>query len=155
MHIANMVNHERTVLNLPHGTRMELLSPAGECAYCVMTAAIPPGVSVPLHSHSDAETFYMLAGEADGDNGRTGEAETRAGRIHSYSGGAKHAWRNRSSEPIAALVIGTATLGRALREMAQVAAALDPIQRLAEISQRYQYWFGSPEENAAAGIVLG
>jgi mannose-6-phosphate isomerase-like protein (cupin superfamily) len=30
--------------------------------YCVSIATMPPGVVVPLHSHADHETFYILSG---------------------------------------------------------------------------------------------
>ena len=31
--------------------------------YCVSIATMPPGVVVPLHSHADRETFFVLSGE--------------------------------------------------------------------------------------------
>ncbi len=34
----------------------------GENQICVMRAVIPPGVTVPLHSHDDFEDFLILAG---------------------------------------------------------------------------------------------
>jgi len=153
---------ERTFLDLLDGAKMEPLSPLREDAYCVMKGTIPPGVSVPIHSHADAESFYVLSGEAQA------LLETEAGLqwqtlrpgdfIH-IPGGAKHAWRNVSGEPMAALITSTAKLGRALREMGQLASegripTPADIQRLAEISERYGYWLGSREENAAVGIEL-
>jgi len=33
-----------------------------DAIYCVMLGTIPPGVSVPLHSHADVESFYVLSG---------------------------------------------------------------------------------------------
>jgi quercetin dioxygenase-like cupin family protein len=58
-------NGQRTALHQPGGAIIELLSPLSEDAYCVMTGTIPPGVSVPLHSHHDAESFYLISGEAE------------------------------------------------------------------------------------------
>jgi len=62
---------------------------------------------------------------------------------------------------MAALITCTAKLGRALREMRQLAREAGKrtprpadIQRLMEISERYGYWLGSREENAAVGIEL-
>jgi quercetin dioxygenase-like cupin family protein len=159
MQLANVVNaEERAVLDLPHGTRMEILSPSGEDAYCVMKGTIPPGVSVPLHSHSDAESFYLLAGEGEALVQAASALKwkkLRPGEFIHIPAGTKHAWRNRSSEPVSILIVCTAKLGRALREMGQVAKAPNAIQRLTEISERYGYWLGSPEENEAVGIVLG
>jgi hypothetical protein len=75
--------------------------------------------------------------------------------------GAKHAWRNRSSKPMLTLIICTAKLGRALREMGQLMSeggshipSQARIQRLVEVFERYGYWLGSREENAAVGIEL-
>jgi quercetin dioxygenase-like cupin family protein len=158
MQLANIVdNGKGAVLNLPHGTRMEVLSPSREDAYSVMRGTIPPGVNVPLHSHSDAESFYVLAGEGEvlvqtavGLEWRI----LRQGEFIHIHGGTRHAWRNRSCEPLSMLIICAARLGRALQEMAQVDATPAAIQRLTEISERYGYWLGSPEENASVGIVL-
>jgi len=65
MQVTEIVkDSKRTVLDLLDGARMELLSSSEEDAYCVIKGTIPPGVSVPLHSHRDAESFYVLSGEA-------------------------------------------------------------------------------------------
>jgi oxalate decarboxylase/phosphoglucose isomerase-like protein (cupin superfamily) len=122
-----------------------------------MKGTLPPGVSVPLHSHSDSESFYGLVGEGEVLVQTPVGLEwnkLRPGDFIHVPGGTKHAWRNRLSEPTSILVTCTARLGRALREMAQVPASPDAIQRLSEISERYGYWLGSPEENASVGIVL-
>ena len=145
---------------------MELLSPSNEDAYCVLRGTIPPGVSVPLHSHADAESFYVLSGEAEAlvqtEGGFEWQMLRRGDFIH-ISGGTKHkhAWRNVSSEPMSALTICTAKLGRALQEMGQLTSeygtqfpSQTAIQRLVEISTRYGYWLGGQEENAAVGIQL-
>src|SRR3974377_171066 len=109
--------YERTFLDLVDGARLDLLSPSREDVYCVMKGAIPPGVSVPIHSHADAESFYVLLGEEQG----LGESEaglqcqTRGpGHFPNIPGGPKHAWRIVSGEPMAALITCTAKLGRAL-----------------------------------------
>lgn len=46
------------------GPRIQFLTLSQEEAYCVMKGIIPGGVSVPLHSHSDAESFHVNSGEA-------------------------------------------------------------------------------------------
>lgn len=157
---------QRMVMRLPDGNRMELLSPPTEDAYCVMRGTIPAGGGVPLHSHTDAESFYVISGEAEAlVQTATGGLEwqrLRPGDFIHIPAGAKHAWRNRSSEPVLALITCTAKLGRALREMAKITSQNETqfpspaaIQRIVEISERYGYWLGSPEENAAVGIALG
>ena len=155
---------ERTFLDLLDGAKMEPLSPSIEDAYCVMKGTIPSGVSVPLHSHADAESFYVLSGEAQAlvetEVGLQWQTLRPGDFIH-IPGGTKHAWRNVSGEPMAALITCTAKLGRALREMGQLTSeggkripTPADVQRLIEISERYGYWLGSREENAAVGIEL-
>jgi quercetin dioxygenase-like cupin family protein len=39
-----------------------ILPEEGDGAYCVMTGTIPPGASVPLHSHPDIERFFPASG---------------------------------------------------------------------------------------------
>lgn len=158
-----VVDAQRTVLNLPDGNKMEPLTPLAENAYSVVRGTIPPGGTVPLHSHPDAESFYVLSGEIEALVQTTGGLEwqrLRPGDFIHIPAEAKHAWRNRSSQPTSALITCTAKLGRALREMAQSTGEngmqFSPaaIQRLVEVSERYGYWLGSHEENAAVGIYL-
>jgi quercetin dioxygenase-like cupin family protein len=163
MRVTKIVKEgENAVLHLPDGARMEILSPTREEAYCVMRGTLPAGVGVPLHSHGDAESFYVLSGEAEALVQTEGGLEWHALRpgdfIH-IPGGTKHAWRNVSREPMAALITCTANLGRAFGEMGQLAPeggkrtpTPADIQGLVEISDRYGYWLGSREENAAVGI---
>jgi len=165
MQVAQIVKDgQRAILDLPDGNRIEPLSPPAEDAYCALKGTIPPGNGVPLHSHADAESFYVLSGEVEALVPTTGGLEwqkLRPGDFIHIPAGAKHAWRNRSREPMSALITCTAKLGRALQEMGQLMSeggahipSQARIQRLAEISQRYGYWLGSREENAALGIEL-
>src|SRR5215467_4657832 len=60
--------------------------------YCVSIATMPPGVVVPLHSHADRETFYILSGEMQGYDGSTGAWRTlRAGDVFDVTDGVRHA----------------------------------------------------------------
>jgi quercetin dioxygenase-like cupin family protein len=163
--VTQIIKHgERAVLDLADGNRMGLLSPPAEDAYCVMMGTIPPGGGVPLHSHPDAESFYVLSGDVEALVQTTGGLELQRlvpGDFIHIPAGVKHAWRNRSIEPMSALITCTAKLGRALQEMGQLASTLGPrfpspaaIRRIAEISERYGHWLGSPEENAAVGMPL-
>jgi hypothetical protein len=38
----------------------------GRNDFCVLKGTIPPGVSVPLHSHSDTEDFFIISGSVEG-----------------------------------------------------------------------------------------
>lgn len=46
------------------GPTLELVSGPDDPAanFCVMRGVVAPGVVVPLHSHDDAEDFFILAG---------------------------------------------------------------------------------------------
>jgi hypothetical protein len=57
------------------GKILELFGPTAELltspqdahnAFCVLRGTIPPGVSVPLHSHLDTEDFLIISGEVEG-----------------------------------------------------------------------------------------
>jgi quercetin dioxygenase-like cupin family protein len=154
---------ERAVLDAL-GPKIEPLTSMEEKSYCVLKGTIPPGVSVPLHSHGDAESFYVLSGEAqvlvqseDGLDWQT----LKPGDFVQIPGDAKHAWRNISDQPMEALITTTPKLGNALREMSEPAHGRDQgspgpeaMERLAEITERYGYWMASPSENAELGISL-
>jgi quercetin dioxygenase-like cupin family protein len=141
------------------GPSIECLTPFEEQAYCVMRGTIPAGVSVPLHSHGDAESFYVLSGEAEVLTQTEGRLEWKTlgrGDFAHIPGDTKHAWRNLSERPFEALITTTTKLGRYLREMGQFVRAggdgsLEELQRL---SERYGYWTGSAYENAEVGISL-
>jgi quercetin dioxygenase-like cupin family protein len=164
MKVAQIVKSSRIVLHLLDGSQIEPLSPSSEDAYCVIRGTIPPHVSVPLHSHADPESFYLLSGEAEALVETAGEPQWQTlgpGDFIHIPGGAKHAWRNPSIETALMLITCTAKLGRALEEMGKATTeyggrSLTPaaVQRLLDIAGRYGYWLGSPEENAAVGIEL-
>ncbi|AZN99804.1 cupin domain-containing protein [Mesorhizobium sp. M9A.F.Ca.ET.002.03.1.2] len=60
---------------------------------CVMGGTVPPGVTVPLHSHADPETFIQISGEIEGLS-QSPEGfvwvSIRPGDIFHVPGGAKH-----------------------------------------------------------------
>src|SRR6516225_7789693 len=82
--------------------KFELLASAEDSANWVMKGILPPHVSVPLHSHGDAESFYLISGEAQvlaptacGLQWKT----LRAGDFVHIPSDVKHAWRNLSTNP--------------------------------------------------------
>jgi uncharacterized RmlC-like cupin family protein len=139
--------------------------PTGNSDYCVMIGAIPPGVSVPLHSHPDPESFIFspaLCGRSiSKEIPWNGEPLTPGDFAH-IPGHAKHAWQNASSEPSLQLITTTRRLGRFSREIGRPVSAGSPgkpptpddFQHLIRIAARYEYWMGSAEENAALRIVI-
>ena len=60
-------------LNPTTGMRFDVFGPTVEFLtspqdvhndFCVLKGVIPPGVSIPLHSHPDTEDFFVLSGQA-------------------------------------------------------------------------------------------
>ena len=132
----------------------------------VMRAGLPPGAVIPLHSHSDAEIFYVLEGamEIYQDDGTSSGWQTASrGEVVTIAGGVKHALRNPNSTLVRAIALCGRQLYCFFRELAE---PLDPnappsmptpeaMQKLFAVAARYEYWLGSPSENAAIGINLG
>lgn len=122
--------------------------------YCVLHCTLPPGVVVPMHSHADRETFYILEGRADaflGDHWET----FGPGELFDARDGIRHAWRNSSGAPVAMLCVTTMRMGRFLRDIAVDPA--DPAaaaERFLALVQAHGYWLASPEENAAIGLAV-
>jgi hypothetical protein len=69
--------------------------------------------------------------------------------VHHIPGHAKHAWRNRTSEPAVMFLVTTATIGRFFEEVAGTTP-----EEFLEISDRYGYWNATPEENAEVGLQI-
>jgi quercetin dioxygenase-like cupin family protein len=140
-------------------------SPAETGAPCVMRGTIPPGVSIPLHSHADPETFVMLSGSVEGLVFRDKDFEwirLFPGDVFHVPPNAKHAWRNTGQNPAAMIIVSTSRLGRFFQELGkpvQPAASArspsrDEIARFLQTAERYGYWNATPEENARVGIAV-
>jgi quercetin dioxygenase-like cupin family protein len=134
-----------TTIELPDGAGIEYLTPVEEGAPCVMRGTIPAGGVVPLHSHADPETFYVVEGAAERYRDE-GWAPVGARDVAHIPGDEKHAWRTLTGAVM--LIVSTATIGRFFREVAR-----SPDEFLA-ISARYGYWNATPEENAAIGLTV-
>jgi uncharacterized RmlC-like cupin family protein len=146
------------------GPTVEFLStPSDAEAFCALRGTIPPGASVPLHSHADDEDFYIVSGEIlalrQGAQGYE-SAVCGAGDHVRLPGGVRHGFRNVSSEPFVSLVVTTTTLGRFFLEMgrpldeaSQPPTPEDFVRRVS-VAAKYGYWLASPEENVAVGIRL-
>ena len=159
-------NHHMQRLT-PNGTLFEFLTSPAETGseICLIRGTIPPGVAVPLHSHSDVELFYVLEGSLEAfqlGNGNHGWVSFGPGDVVSIPGNTKHALRNSSPFPSTAMVETTSKLYSFFEEVskpvdrdrAAKAPTPEEIQKLLETAARYGYWMGSPEENAAIGLVL-
>lgn len=156
----------RRILDVFGPTVEFLTSPSQEGAvYCVMKGTVPAGVTVPMHSHSDDESFFRLSGAVQvltpvGDHFAWSDVQS-GGFVH-VIGGVKHAWRNILREPAVQLVTTTARLGRFFLEVGRPVTPGKPaapptpeeIQRFAQVAAKYGHWLGDPSENAAVGISL-
>jgi len=148
------------------GPRIEFFTSPEEAdgTYCVMMGTIPPGVAVPLHSHSDLESFFLISGGVQALSEQAGKFEwrdVRPGEFVHIPTNAKHAWRNTSSELAVMLITTTGKLVRFFQEIGRpiktdtfLPPTPDELQHFARVSAKYGYWNGSPEENAAVGIHL-
>ncbi|MBO0880935.1 MAG: cupin domain-containing protein [Mycobacterium sp.] len=128
---------------------------------CVMRGVIPPGVTVPLHTHDDFEDFFILVGGhqvlVEGEGGLVWR-DAHAGDYICMPGGVPHAHRNISGESSVDLIITTPLMGRFFREVGRPVGFPPPtaqeVARFAEIASSYGYRLATPEENAAVGITL-
>ena len=145
------------------GPSLEFVSGPDDSAadFWVMRGVVPPGVVVPLHSHDDAEDFFILAGTQQvltkSDKGLKWR-DVNAGDYVHIPAGVPHAHRNVSDEPAVELVVTTARLGRFFQEVARPDTSQPPTPaELAEfvaVAARYGYDLATPEQNAAVGIAL-
>jgi quercetin dioxygenase-like cupin family protein len=137
----------------------------GDEAPCILKGTIPSGVLIPMHSHDVIEIFFVLSGNIEvlvEAGGKMQWVEACAGDLIEISSNAKHAFRNRSQNPVVNLLFTTSKHGRYFQEIGRRLAsgesvrppAPDEIQHLLKTAQRYGYWFATPEENASVGITL-
>lgn len=161
-----IVEREREALEV-FGPRIKFLvapQPSDE-APCVMKGTIPPGVSVPMHSHSGIEAFFVLVGDVEVltyEGGKAHWIAASSGDFIEVPSDAKHGFRNRSQHPVNQLIITTSRLGRFFQEVGRPVTqnqrvsppSPDEIQRFLKIAEHYGYWLATPEENAAIGISL-
>jgi quercetin dioxygenase-like cupin family protein len=166
--IAHFVDPENVETINVLGPTVRLLTPpaADDAAPCLMRGTIPPGVVIPLHSHSDPETFIAGSGEVDGLIDRDGVFEwvgITPGDIFHIPGGTKHAFRNRSRAPAEVTIVTTSKIGRFFREVGTPvraggrppgAPSGETIRHFLDTAARYGYWSASPEENEQIGLAV-
>ena len=155
------------LLSTPNGTLFEILASPEEVGdgICLIRGTLPPGVAVPLHSHSDFELFYVLEGSLEifqSKEGAGGWTTVGVGAVVTITGNVKHALRNPSSRPTIIVLVTTSKLYKFFSE---VSKPFDPNRRPAPPTPEevraflgtvagYGYWVASPEENAAIGVSL-
>jgi quercetin dioxygenase-like cupin family protein len=143
------------------GPTIEFLSWTDD--FCVMRGVVPPGVTVPLHSHDDAEDFYIVSGTQQvliEDGQGTHWVDANAGDYVRISGSALHAHRNVSDKPAVDLIVTTARMGQLFREIGRpftgtpLPVTPEALAHFMEVSTRHGVRLGTPAENAAVGIDL-
>lgn len=153
------------------GPTIELLTPpaATNNVYCVMHGVIPAGISVPLHSHPDDESFYILSGvvqallsEGNNYNDNYKWIELKPGDFIHVPANTRHAWKNISGAAVEGLITTTPRLGRFFLETGRrvedgktlLPPTPEQLQYFMQVADKYHHWLGDPEENAAVGISV-
>ena len=139
--------------------------PVQETTLDVILGALPPGVFVPLHSHTCPEWFFVLEGEMEafmGDEKGGAWKAVRPGELAVIPAGVRHAWRNRSSSTAKVLSFGGTMIFAVMRKIAvpanQANAAAAPsaefLEELNRVAASTGNWIATPQENAAIGLHL-
>lgn len=149
------------IIDIFVGPKLTYLTPDSSAPddFCLIKVEIPTGVTVPVHSHEDRETFYILAGELEG---LTGAEWTTflPGMVLDVKNGVRHALRNTSAAATTLLMVTTMRMGRFFRDVGRPhAPGLQPptpadLQHFGTISNEYGYWMGTPADNLVVGITL-
>lgn len=120
------------------------------------------GVLVPLHSHEDAENWYVVRGTVQVYRDGDGWTEFDAGASFRVMSGVRHALHNRSDAPVVMLLVTTVRMARFFHAIGTPAAAApagppspEALARLVEAARRFGYWLGAPDDNAAIGLQMG
>ena len=124
--------------------------------YCLIRCTLPAGAVVPMHSHADGETFYVISGNINALNG-DGWEQLGPGDVFDVRDGARHAWRNSSQLAASILCVTTTKMARFLQEISTSAADSSPeqqAQRFIKLVQKNGYWLASSKENAAVGLTV-
>ena len=125
--------------------------------YCLFLATLPAGAVVPMHSHADRETFYVLSGNLEALNGDRWE-KLGPGDVLDVVDGIKHAWRNSSQASASMLCVTTTRMAKFLRDISvsegDNSAPDEHAQRFLELVRAHGYWLASAEENAAVGLTV-
>lgn len=148
------------------GPLVEFFTPGTKGAdYSVMQGTLPPGGVVPLHSHPDDESFFLIGGALQALVERRRRLEwfdvPLLGFVH-VPKNAKHAWRNVGQEPVVQLIVTSTRLGQFFRDACRPLDEDEPtrsptpedLTRFARIATTYGHWLASPAENAAVGISI-
>ncbi len=164
MHLTGIVSKGSARVFDALGPTVEFLTSPMEkdSTFCVMKGSIPAGYSVPLHSHPDEESFYILSGSVEAmvqsNNNRKWVTIGEGDFVH-IPANVRHAWRNNSDQPVDGVIVTTPRLGKFFQEIGRPVIAgehIEPtpgqLQNFMKVAARYNHWLASPDENASIGI---
>lgn len=125
--------------------------------YCLILCTIPAGAVVPMHSHVDRETFYVISGNMEALRVDRWE-RLGPGDVFDVRDGTRHAWRNSSQAPATMLCVTTTKLARFLQEISvshdDISTPDEQARRFLGLVRANGYWLASAEENAAVGLTV-
>lgn len=147
------------------GPTVEFLTLPGESTnYGILKGTIPQGISIPLHSHPDDESFYILSGTIKlirQMNKNYEWVNISDNEFVHIPGNVKHAWRNESDKPVTGLIITTSTLGKFFSEIGRIKTdkellppTKEELEHFEKTAANYNHWLASPEENEKLGIKI-
>jgi quercetin dioxygenase-like cupin family protein len=143
--------------NLPPTNRLLTDISDNGADYCVMLCTLPAGAVVPMHSHADRETFYVLSGKLDALREDQWQ-KLGPGDVFDVRDGTKHAWKNSSQAAASMICVTTTKLAKFLQEISvpddDTAPPEEHAQRFLKLVQAHGYWLASPEENAEVGLTV-
>jgi quercetin dioxygenase-like cupin family protein len=97
----------------------------GNGGYCLLKGTVPPGIIVPIHSHPDRETFYVLGGQIQAPSGDSWQT-LEANGVFDVPGDTKHVFRNVSNKNASILTVTTTALARFLLKAGRPVASVPP-----------------------------
>jgi quercetin dioxygenase-like cupin family protein len=92
----------------------------GDEAPCILKGTIPTGVLIPMHSHDVIEIFFVLSSNIEvlvEAGGKMQWVEAGVGDVIEIASNARHAFRNRSQNPVLNLLFTTSKHGRYFQEI--------------------------------------
>ncbi|MBB4291481.1 quercetin dioxygenase-like cupin family protein [Rhizobium leguminosarum] len=126
--------------------------------YAILLGILGPNVVVPLHSHPDRETFYVLEGAVEGYSAGKWH-QLGAGDAFDVAPNKAHAWRNVSARQAKMLIVTTNKMSAFFQEIGKPAGPKEPptpdeVALFLSTAEAYGYTIAQPSENEAIGIHL-
>jgi quercetin dioxygenase-like cupin family protein len=116
--------------------------------YCVAHSMFHTGVFVPIHSHEDRETFYVISGKLEYWNARECSTLT-AGDVADVPKNHVRAWRNVSGDDATCLFVTTTKMGRFFAVSLRTSwRRTRRCLRVPRDRKLYRNWEGSPPATA-------